>query len=179
MGIAKKIGNKFIRGGGFFTFLRASLSSQIASWVDMGSSIGLVALGVSSWFATPTGAVLGGIVNCIINYRFTFRASGCSVKAVAVKYLMVWLGSVLFNTVGTWALALALDSWHLLEVIGFTSVGSYAAARLIVSLIVSLAWNFLMQKHFVYRQKPSFDPYADRLVDGLMWVVPKRKKTES
>ena len=28
------------------------------------------------------GAIAGGIVNCCINYRFTFHAAGQSVKAV-------------------------------------------------------------------------------------------------
>lgn len=154
-------------GGGVFTFIRSSMSSQVASWIDMGSSIGMVALGVSEWLATPIGAVLGGIVNCCINYKFTFHASDCPVKAVAVKYVLIWLGSVLFNTVGTSLLANVLDNWHILESIGFTSVGSYAAARLIVSLVVSLAWNFMMQKYFVYRRRETFDPYAIRFVDGL------------
>lgn len=160
-------------------FIRSSISAQIASWIDMGTSIGMVAAGVSQWVATPAGAVVGGIVNCCINYKFTFRASGCSVKAVAIKYLMIWVGSVLFNTVGTSLLADALDNWHILENIGVTSVGSFAAARIIVSLIVSLAWNFVMQKYFVYRPRRRFDPYADRLVDGLLWIVPRRNNKQN
>ncbi len=176
MNIIKKTGKKLLYGGGIFTFLRSSLSSQIASWIDMGSSIALVAVGVSQWIATPIGAVLGGIVNCCINYRFTFHASDCPVKAVAVKYLLVWLGSVIFNTVGTALLANVLDNWNILESLGFTNVGSFAAARLIVSLVVSLAWNFLMQKHFVYRQRESFDPLAIKCVDGIISIVPRRNK---
>lgn len=165
-------------GGGVFTFIRSSMSSQVASWIDMGSSIALVAMGVSEWFATPIGAVLGGTVNCCINYKFTFRAGDCPVKAVAVKYLLIWLGSVLFNTVGTTLLANVLDNWHILESIGFTNVGSFAAARLLVSLVVSLAWNFLMQKYFVYRRREKFDPYAVKFVDGLLWVFKGNKSTE-
>lgn len=176
MNLLKRIKNKFLYGGGVMMFVRSSLSAQLASWIDMGSSIALVACGLSKWVATPIGAVLGGIVNCCVNYKFTFRASGCSVKAVAVKYLMIWLGSVLFNTVGTSLLADAFDSWHVLDSIGVTSVGSFGAARLIVSLVVSLAWNFVMQKYFVYKERPGFDPYADRLVDGLMWVLPVKNK---
>lgn len=176
MGFIKKIKEKFLYGGGFMMFIRSSLSAQVASWIDMGSSICLVAMGLSQWVATPIGAVMGGIVNCCINYKFTFRSNGCSAKAVAVKYVMIWLGSVLFNTVGTSLLADAMDNWHILENIGVTSVGSFAAARIIVSLVVSLAWNFVMQKYFVYRRRPGFDPYADRLVDGLLWVVPRKNK---
>ncbi|MBD5214465.1 MAG: hypothetical protein HDS75_06585 [Bacteroidales bacterium] len=173
MKLLKRIKDKFLYGGGVMMFIRSSLAAQVASWIDMGTSIGLVAAGISQWIATPIGAVVGGIINCCINYKFTFRASGCSVKAVAVKYLMIWLGSVFFNTVGTSLLADALDNWHILEAIGVTSVGSFAAARIIVSLVVSLAWNFVMQKYFVYRSRPGFDPYADRLVDGLLWIVPR------
>ena len=32
----KKAADKFINGKGIFTFLRSSVSSQIASWTDMG-----------------------------------------------------------------------------------------------------------------------------------------------
>jgi len=167
-----KMTDKIMRGGGLFMFLRSSMSSQVASWADLGSSIALVALGVSKWVATPVGAVIGGIVNCLINYRFTFRAANrCSMRSVAVKYIMVWLGSVIFNTIGTSLLADLLERWHLLEILGFTNVGSFAAARLIVSLIVSLAWNYLMQKNFVYRPT-DFDTTAER-VSRLMW--PDRK----
>lgn len=167
MGLVRKISNKVVNGGGIFTFLRSSLSSQVASWIDMGTGIGLVALGVSEWLATPIGAVLGGVVNCCINYKFTFHASDCPVKAVAVKYLLVWLGSVMFNTVGTSLLANVLDNWHILETLGFTNVGSFAAARIFVSLVVSLGWNFLMQKYFVYRQRPKFDPCAIKAIDTV------------
>ena len=44
-----------------------------------------------------------------------------------------------------------------------------------MSLIVSLAWNFVMQKNFVYRPT-SFDPYAIRLVNALTL---KQKKKQS
>ncbi|MCM1449318.1 MAG: GtrA family protein [Clostridiales bacterium] len=176
MGIVKKISDKVVNGGGIFTFLRSSMSSQVASWIDMGTSIGLVAMGVSDWLATPVGAVLGGIVNCCINYKFTFHASDCPVKAVAVKYLLVWLGSVLFNTVGTALFANVLDNWHILETIGFTNVGSFAAARLFVSLVVSLGWNFVMQKYFVYRRREQFDPYAIKAVDSVGHLFNSSKK---
>lgn len=169
-----KLSDKVIRGGGIFMFLRSSMSSQVASWTDLGSSIGLVALGVSKWVATPVGAVLGGIVNCLINYRFTFRAAQeCTLRSVAVKYVLIWLGSVLFNTVGTSLLADILDRWHLLERMGFTNVGSFAAARLIVSLVVSLAWNYLMQKNFVYRRS-RFDASAER-ISRAVW--PERRRS--
>lgn len=158
---AAKVGKKLLEGGGIFTFLRSIVSSQVASWVDLGTGIILVACGVSAWLATPVGAILGGVINCIINFHFTFRAKGVSVPAVAVKYFMVWTGSLTLNTVGTALLAQLLDGWPILESLGFTNVGSYTAARLIVSLLVSWFWNFLLQKYFVYRPR-RFDNFIDR-----------------
>lgn len=157
-----KIKEKIIKGGGIFTFLRSIVSSQVASWIDLGAGIVLVAIGFSDWIATPIGAVMGGVVNCIINYRFTFRAQGVSKRAVAVKYFMIWMGSLTLNTVGTSLLTSVFDQWHLLERMGFTGVGNYAAARVVVSLLVSWFWNFVMQKNFVYKPR-RFDAWVDGL----------------
>ncbi len=150
-----------------FTFLRSIVSSQAASWLDMGLSFALFAwAGFSPWWATATGAFAGGVLNCIINYRFTFHAAGCPWKAVAVKYILVWIGSLLLNAYGTHALYLLLQHWTWLEELGFRPDGYFAAARLATSLIVSWAWNFLLQRYFVYRNN-AFDPYAIRLVNLL------------
>jgi putative flippase GtrA len=118
------------------------------------------------WLSTAIGAVVGGVVNCCINYRFTFHAQGCSKKAVAVKYIIVWFGSLLFNSAGTALFYELLKSMTFLQNWGFKPDGYYAVARLVVSLIVSLLWNYLMQKNFVYR-RTSFDPKAIKLVDTI------------
>ena len=54
-----------------------------------------------SFLATAIGLVVGGVVNCCINYKFTFRAEHCAVKAVAIKYLLIWGGSFILNLVCT------------------------------------------------------------------------------
>lgn len=149
------------------TFLRSSLSSQIASWIDMGVGFVFFALvHLYPWLATAIGAVFGGVVNCAINYRFTFHAQDVPVKAVAVKYAMIWGGSLLLNVLGTQALFELLSNLPFLEDWGFKPNGYYAAARLTASLIVSIFWNFLMQKNFVYRPVP-FDKKAVRFVDRI------------
>ena len=92
-----KTSDKFIHGGGIFTFLRSSVSSQLASWTDMGVCFVFYAwvfrafgtAPMRSFLATAIGLVVGGIVNCIVNYKFTFRADNCPVKAVAVKYILI------------------------------------------------------------------------------------------
>lgn len=149
----------------FFTFVRSIASSQAASWIDMGVRFFFFAVvGLLPFVATAIGCVAGGIVNCIINYRFTFHASACSVKAVAIKYALVWAGSLLLNSVGTQLLYNLLQHWTWLETIGFRPDGYFVTATLITSLIVSWAWNFMLQRYFVYRPV-NFDKYAIAFVN--------------
>ena len=55
-------------------------------------------------YATFLGSVVGGVVNCVINYGWVFHADDCKKTHVALKYLFVWGGSILLNTWGTFAL---------------------------------------------------------------------------
>ncbi|MCM1482905.1 MAG: GtrA family protein [Muribaculaceae bacterium] len=168
MGTIKKVGNNLIKSDKFiYTFLRSAVSSQTASWVDLGTAFILFAfVGLTPWLSTAIGAVMGGVINCIINYKYTFHAQGCPWKAVAVKYAMVWVGSLLLNSFGTQALYYILCKWHWLESLGFRPDGYFAAARLVVSLLVSWFWNFLLQRYFVY-SITRFDSIAIKLVDLL------------
>ncbi|MDE6860313.1 MAG: GtrA family protein [Duncaniella sp.] len=166
--------DKFLNGEGLIsTFLRSSVSSQMASWVDLGMSMLFYAFVFTaldpfyrSNLSVAVGAIAGGIVNCCINYRFTFHAKGQSVKAVSVKYFLVWTGSLLLNMYGTTGLASLLSHWEWLLNLGFKPDGIFAAARLTASLAVSWGWNFVLQRNFVYR--PTwFDRYAIKAVDAL------------
>ncbi|MDE6556122.1 MAG: GtrA family protein [Duncaniella sp.] len=151
-----------------FTFLRSIVSSQAASWVDLGLGFALFAwVGLAPWLSTAIGAVAGGVVNCIINYRFTFHAQGVSWRAVIVKYALVWTGSILLNAGGTQAVYSLIKDWDWLERIGFKPDGFYAAARLFVSLMVSWFWNFALQRRFVYRPT-RFDRTAERFTNCIL-----------
>lgn len=150
-----------------FSFLRSSASSQAASWVDLSLGFALFAwLGLAPWLSTAVGALVGGAVNCMLCYRFTFHAQGCPWKAVIVKYIMVWLGSMVLNSGGTQVCYLLMQNWEYLEELGFRPDGYYAAARLGVSLLVGWFWNFCLQRYFVFRHR-GFDAYAIRFVDAL------------
>lgn len=166
-----KIKDKVVNGGGFFTFIRSSMAAQVASWTDMGVRFvffSFVFRALEPFYrsnlSVAVGALIGGIVNCCINYRFTFHAKGQSIKAVAVKYVLVWAGSLLLNMYGTTFVSLAMSKWTWLTGLGFKPDGIFAASTLLVSLAVSLAWNFVLQRNFVYRPSP-FDRYAIAFVN--------------
>lgn len=170
-----RLGKKLLKDDSLiFTFLRSIVSSQAASWVDMAVrfSVFYFFTGVSPFLATSAGCVAGGIVNCIINYHFTFHATDTSAKAVAVKYILVWAGSLLLNSTGTQLLYRVFENWTWLATIGFKPEGYFAAATLIVSLIVSWAWNFVLQRYFVYRPN-KFDAVAIRVAD--VFTLHKKK----
>lgn len=162
----KKIGSDILNSNDLvFTFIRSAGVAQFASWVDLGTSFVLFAFAhFTPWVSTALGALAGGIINCILNYRFTFHAQTCPWKAVVVKYFIVWVGSLLLNSFGTQFLYYGLKHWPWLETLGFKTDGYFAAARLIVSGIVSLGWNFVLQRGFVYKNSP-FDKYAISFMD--------------
>lgn len=173
----KKVGKNIIQSDKLvYSFVRAAAASQTASWIDLFTGFALFAwVGLGTALSTAIGALLGGVINCIINFKFTFHAQECSWRAVAVKYTLVWIGSLLLNTYGTAGLYYLLDHWNWLETIGFNRDGYYAAARLSTSLLVSWFWNFILQRYFVYRVT-RFDPAAIRLVNFITF---RRKKSDN
>ncbi|MCH5214710.1 MAG: GtrA family protein [Muribaculaceae bacterium] len=139
------------------------MSSQICAWFDFIVSFVMFAwVGLKPIYSTAIGALSGGIANCIVNYKFTYHSSDCPWKAVIVKFTMIWLGSMLLNSFGTELLYYVLTRWNFLERLGFRPDGYFTLARLLVSAVVSIAWNFQMQRTFVYRNVP-FDKYAIRI----------------
>lgn len=164
----KKIGNNIINSDQLvFTFIRAVGTAQAASWIDLGTSFVLFAFAdFAPWVSTALGVLAGGVINCVLNYRFTFHSNDCPWKAVMVKYALVWVGSLLLNSFGTQLLYHWLLDWTWLETIGFKSDGYFAAARLAISIFVSLAWNFVLQRNFVYQNR-KYDKYAIAFVDFI------------
>lgn len=139
--------------GGVFMFLRAQFASQIASITDFTVTIVLFKIfGMFYVYATFLGSVFGGMINCLVNYRFTFKSTNVKMKYVAMKYLLVWVCSIFLNTYGTYLVTelLANFAW-LREFLGHMFDDVFLVSKLFVSLIVGFVWNYNMQRFFVYR----------------------------
>lgn len=157
----KKIGSGFKRfndkllhsDGLLFTFARSSMSSQVCGWLDaLVSFICFSLFGMTAWLSTATGAFIGGIANCIVNYNFTFHAYGVDWRVALTKFIFVWAGSLLLNSFGTQWVYHMVNGWEWVHEIHWVSKdGVFIVARLLISLIVSLAWNFLLQRYFVFK----------------------------
>lgn len=162
MGKYHNIKHKVVHGTGVFMLLRSMITSQISTLVDYVVSFVLYSVaGLTAGFSAGIGGACGGITNCTVNYRFTFRMRQCSYWAIAVKFFLVWLGSMVLNAVGTQLFTNLL--------VNSQSVGSmmsddlcFTIARLSAGLIVSIFWNFMLQRYFVFRAT-SFDNFIDRI----------------
>lgn len=84
------------------------------------------------------GAALGAVVNFLLNRRWVFHAERAPVAGQALRYALVSLASAGWNALGE----------HLLfKVFGL----HYVVARVLVSVAVSLGWNFPLQRGWVFR----------------------------
>jgi putative flippase GtrA len=142
------------RKDGFFMFLRAQFSSQMASILDFLITVFVVrCFGIYYVTASFIGSVCGGIFNCLINYKWTFHAKDCKIKYVVIKYFSVWIGSILLNTYGTYAMTESLRRipWvH--DTLSYYFADFFLVPKIIVSLLVGFFWNYELQRVFVYRE---------------------------
>lgn len=175
-----KIKEKVLHSDGFFfTLLRSSMSSQLCGWIDTLTSFLVFSLiGLSAWLSTAIGAFVGGVFNCIINYRFTFHAFGVDWRVALTKFVFVWAGSLLLNSFGTEAVYSLVKDWEwLYDIKWIGKDGIFLAARLFVALSVSLCWNFLLQRHFVFKVS-RLDPYISAVLHKL-GIGNKNTKSEA
>lgn len=123
------------------TFLKANVSSIIASLVDYLTTICLVGyFKVDVVMASATGTVCGGIVNFIIGRNWVFVSKEDKVYKQAARYGMVWVGNFILNTGGMFVMT------KLLKV-------HYVISKAFVSLIVGFCYNYVLQKRFVFKKE--------------------------
>jgi putative flippase GtrA len=149
----KKSAKAFSEKGGIFMFIRAQFSSQVASATDFLITILLANLwNIYYVYATFVGSICGGIVNCIINYKWTFKTKDCKKQYVIIKYILVWIGSILLNTWGIYIMteAISQNPWVQDKLNPFID-NLFVFSKIVVSLIVGFTWNYNMQRVFVYK----------------------------
>ncbi|WP_040299240.1 GtrA family protein [Arcticibacter svalbardensis] len=86
------------------------------------------------------GGTIGAVVNFTINRYWTFKVNNedqKSINAQLFRFCLVVCGSICLKISGTYSLTelLRLD---------------YRISRLVVDLIVSLLFNYVLQKHWVF-----------------------------
>ncbi len=141
-----------MKGGGriklLMEFCKAQVSAFVATIVDFAVTFVLF-FWFSEMWSTLFGAISGGVVNCVVNHKWTFRGNNCSMRGVAVRYFIVWCGSIALNTAGTtWGVRMLSDTPS-------ADHSTLLIVKAVVAVVVAVFWNFLMQKYFVYRKSAA------------------------
>lgn len=120
--------------------LKAQAASAAGTAVDFLVTIGLVA-GLHCWYvlATALGNAAGGLTNFYLGRHLVFKVARQRARPQGVRYLVVWLGSMLLNAGGVYLLTELLHA-------------NYLYSKLAVSLVVGIGFNYFMQLYFVFKQ---------------------------
>jgi putative flippase GtrA len=128
------------KGVAWRTLGRHQVGSLVATAVDFGTMILCVeALGVSAVAGTALGATLGGVTNFSLGRTWIFRNHSGRLGGQALRYAVVSAAGAGWNALGE---HLVHDRAHI----------QYILARALVSIVVSLLWNYPMQREFVFKE---------------------------
>lgn len=110
----------------------------VATAVDYLVMVACVEFGeLNAVAATPIAALAGAITSFLMNRWYTYRSRDQPATRQAWRYGVVSLASLGLNTAGEYF-------FHVILRI------EYFLARVITSVIVSNAWNYPMQRYFVF-----------------------------
>ena len=121
-------------------FLKAQVSAFVGGLVDYG--IMLFCKEVLDFTISTSIVISGGIgaiVNFTINRFWTFKKEEVPVVNQLWKFILVVVGSIMLKSQGTPLLS------------SLTGI-DYRITRLIVEVIVSLGFNFTLQKYWVFKK---------------------------
>jgi putative flippase GtrA len=123
--------------------VRHQVGALIATALDFATMILLVELcSLTPVVATAAGAAIGGTSNFLLGRAWVFRRTKNPWAGQAARYALVSGASAGWNVVGE----------HLMH---DTILVPYVAARVVVSIAVSLLWNFPAQRWFVFRERAA------------------------
>ena len=147
-------------------FMRAQISSQLATYSDNLTAFGLkktmdflhiktvsiFSFSIGAYIlATIVGQIIGGAINCIINYRWTFKAFEMKKKHIVFKFIAVWIGSLILNTIGTYFLTeLLLHTAGTRQIFPHND-DIFIFTKLFIAVLVGFVWNYNMHRRFVYK----------------------------
>ena len=127
------------------TFMKAQLSAFLGGLIDYGVMIFCTeVLGVYYPISIAIGGIIGAVFNFSVNRYWTFntdKTSKAPVGAQLVKFVVVVAGSIFLKSTGTYL----FTNWLKID---------YKFSRIIVDIIVSLGFNYLLQTYWVFKKRP-------------------------
>lgn len=122
-------------------FLRAQLSAFTGGICDYALMIGLTEYGHLFYCnSIVISGIFGAVINFSLNRYWAFKQTGVSSSIQLQKFVLVVIGSIILKSSGTFLLTefLKID---------------YRVSRLFVDAIISLGFNFTLQKYWVFGER--------------------------
>lgn len=88
---------------------------------------------------------LGAVINYSLNRYWTFKRTDIPMQTQLKKFVVVVIGSITLKSSGTYL----LTEWVHID---------YKISRLMVDAVVSLGFNFMLQKYWVFRKPAETQP---------------------
>ncbi|MCI0920286.1 GtrA family protein [Sphingobacterium rhinopitheci] len=121
-------------------FLRAQLSAFVGGLFDFGIyTLCYKFFGISAPFSNVVSGSLGAVVNFTINRYWSFKSADQAIGQQLWKFVIVVIGSITLKSSGIYVL---VDLLHM----------NFLASKVIVEIIVSLGFNFVLQKFWVFKK---------------------------
>lgn len=123
------------------TFLRANVASIVASACDYAFTFTMVEFfAFDKVLAGIGGTITGGVINFFICRLWAFKAADGAVYHQGKRYFITWAGNLLLNAGGLYLL------------IHHAGI-KYMLAKVITSLTVAFAYNYPLQKKYVFKKE--------------------------
>ena len=121
-------------------FLKAQVASFSGTVIDFLTTLVSVEI-FNVWYVTGniSGNICGGIANFYLGRNWVFQSKNKKVYIQGIRYIIVWVGSIILNTSGVFALT------HFIGI-------NYIISKVVVSLVVGFTYNYLLQNYFVFKQ---------------------------
>ncbi|MVZ67168.1 GtrA family protein [Sphingobacterium sp. DK4209] len=121
-------------------FLKVQLSAFVGGLSDFGIyTFCYTVLKYSAPFSNVISGSLGAVVNFTINRYWSFNSTAQSLGSQLWKFIIVVLGSIGLKSLGIHVFV-DIMHWHFL------------LSKLIVEIVVSLGFNFTLQKYWVFKK---------------------------
>src|SRR5690606_30739562 len=121
-------------------FFKAQFSAFIVGLFDFGIyTFCFTILNFTAPFSNIVSGSLGAVINFTINRYWSFESSKNSIGSQLWKFVIVVIGSISLKSFGIYIL---VDVFH----------WNFIISKLLVEVIVSLGFNFLLQKFWVFKK---------------------------
>lgn len=135
-----------------FVFAKAQMSAFTGGLLDYSVMIFCTEiLHIHYTISIAIGGVIGAVLNFSVNRYWTFndnKAHHLPVGTQLIKFIFVVAGSIALKSSGTYL----FTNWWKLD---------YKITRIIVDIIVSLGFNYVLQKYWVFR-KPAVKAFQEQ-----------------